>query len=360
MLLLKKIILTHFKNYDIRTFDFGKNVVGICGLNGKGKTNLLDAIFYCCFTKSYFGSSDATNAGFDKDGFRLEANFVTHTERKDVVCIHRNGLKKEFYLNDIIYEKLSKHIGILPAVMIAPDDIEIIIGNSEQRRRYIDTILCQLDADYLSSLIRYNKILQQRNSHLKQEAIHGKTDEALLEILDQQLTGPSDYIYQKRNDFSATLLPIVLQFYKNIASTEENIQIIFESSVKGKKIQDLLKENRQKDRALQRTTAGIHKDDLMFELNAHTFKNIASQGQKKSLLFALKLAEYEIIKNGKGFSPLLLLDDVFEKLDEKRIHNLMDWVCNKNNGHVFITDTHKDRLVNTFEELNIDAQIIEL
>lgn len=359
MLLLKKIMLTHFKNYDFKQFDFDKKVVGICGLNGKGKTNLLDAIYYCCFTKSYF-SSDAFNTQFDKEGFRLEAAFENSETKQHVICIHRAGLKKEFYLNDVLYDKLSEHIGLLPTVIIAPDDIEIITGNSEERRKYIDATICQLDSEYLLNLIKYNKILQHRNSHLKQEAAQGKIDESLLEILDQQLVEPAQIIYNKRIDFTTKLLPLIDRFYKQIASSDEVIQVSFESKLKNKKLEQLLIENRQKDRAIQRTSCGIHKDDLVLQLNDQPFKNIASQGQRKSLLFALKLAEYEMIKEGKRFSPLLLLDDVFEKLDDVRMKNLLDWVCNNNEGQVFITDTHKDRLVNEFTKLEINGQIIEL
>ncbi len=360
MLFLKKITLTHFKNYDIKQFDFDKKVVGICGLNGKGKTNLLDAIYYCCFTKSYFSSLDAFNTQFNKEGFRLEAAFENISAKQHVICIHRNGLKKEFYLNDVMYDKLSEHIGLLPTVIIAPDDIEIITGSSEERRKYLDATICQLDSEYLLNLIKYNKILQHRNSHLKQEAAQGKINESLLEILDQQLVEPANFIYNKRIDFTKKLLPLIDHFYKQIASSNEFIQVSFDSKLNNGKLDTLLIENRQKDRALQRTSCGIHKDDLILQLNNQPFKSIASQGQRKSLLFALKLAEYELIKEGKGFSPLLLLDDVFEKLDDIRMKNLLDWVCNNNDGQVFITDTHKDRLINEFDKLGINGQIIEL
>ncbi|RYD79655.1 MAG: DNA replication and repair protein RecF [Sphingobacteriales bacterium] len=360
MLRLSRISLTHFKNYEFESFGFTSRVTGICGLNGKGKTNLLDAIFYCCFTKSYFTSSDQLNVCFGKDGFRLEGHFANEQDELKVVCINRGTGKKEFYLNDVQYEKLSKHIGLLPTVMIAPDDIEIITGGSEERRKLIDAIICQLDAVYLQQLMIYNKVLQQRNGLLKQFAEKGKTEETLLQILDDQLIPPGNYVFERRKKFTAQLIPLVQDFYKQIAENEEQIHISYESKLFSQSFDQLLTQNRDKDRFSQRTNAGIHKDDIVFELNGQPFKSIASQGQRKSLLFAIKLAEYEVMRMGKGFAPLLLLDDVFEKLDDNRMKNLLNWVCNQNEGQVFITDTHRERLEKAFEQLNVDGQIIEL
>lgn len=360
MLSLQQINITHFKNYEFSSFRFTKTVIGICGLNGKGKTNLLDAIYYCCFTKSYFVSGDSLNIGFGKEGFRLEADFNQDTLTQKVLCIHRGNSKKEFYFNDIPYVKFSKHIGLLPAVIIAPDDINIISGNSEERRKYIDTLLCQLDADYLQQLIIYNKILLQRNSLLKRFAEQGTNDETLLDIMDQQLIVAGNYIFDKRKKLTGQLIPLVIEFYLQIASNGEKIQVGYESKLHSITFAELLITNREKDRQWQRTTAGIHKDDLVFELDKQLFRHIASQGQRKSLLFALKLAEYEMIRQSKGFPPILLLDDVFEKLDDIRMSNLLNQVCKENKGQVFITDTHKERLEEAFIKLGVEGQIIEL
>ena len=360
MLLLNKIIITHFKNYDLNSFEFTQNVVGICGLNGKGKTNLLDAIYYCCFTKSYFSGTDLLNINFDKDGFRLEAFFRKQAQEQKVICINRGNNKKEFTLNDVPYEKFSKHIGILPAVMIAPDDIELITGKSENRRKYIDTVLSQVDAGYLQQLIVYNKVLLQRNSLLKNWESDRNNSMAVLEILDEQLIVPGKIIYQKRKGFLEQLIPLVQKFYHMIADDAEIISLQYSSKLNESSFEDLLKQNLQKDILLQRSNAGIHKDDIVFELNGQVFRNIASQGQRKSLLFALKLAEFELLKLHKGFAPLLLLDDVFEKLDSKRMQQLLQWVCRENDGQVFITDTHKERLEEAFDSLDVEFQIIEL
>ncbi|MBP6023070.1 DNA replication/repair protein RecF [Ferruginibacter sp.] len=360
MLKLYKIDITQFKNYDFNSFDFKERIVGICGLNGKGKTNLLDAIYYCCFTKSYFSKTDALSVQFTKDGFRLQASFEKQGEAQKLVCIHRGIGKKELLLNDAPYEKMSQHIGRFPAVMVAPDDIELITGGSEERRRFIDTVISQMDGEYLLQLIQYNKVLQQRNSLLKRFAEEGKTDWPLLEVLDEQLIKPGNFIYTKRKNFTAALIPLVQQFYNQIADNNEIVNLQYESQLNAGNFESVLNDNRQKDFMLQRTNGGVHKDDISLLLNGQSFKNTASQGQRKSLLFALKLAEFELLKANKGFAPLLFLDDVFEKLDDNRMQQLLHWVCNQNEGQVFITDTHKDRLEDAFIGLKTKYQIIEL
>jgi DNA replication and repair protein RecF len=372
MFFLHKISLTRFKNYHFSTFDFTQRVIGICGLNGKGKTNLLDAAYYCCFTKSYFTKLDGLNMQFGSDGFRIEAHIkpppppeggteLSEDGKGDeIVCIFRGAGKKEILLNGVQYTKLSEHIGKFPAVMIAPDDISLITDGSEERRRFMDTVLSQMDAVYLQQLVIYNKVLLQRNSLLKSFAELGKTDWQLLEVLDEQLIVPGNFIFEKRKGFTEALIPLVQKFYHRIADNDEEITLQYDSRLHDSSFYDLLNNYRQKDFAAQRSNAGIHKDDIVFQLNGQVFKTTASQGQRKSLLFALKLAEFELLKENKGFAPLLLLDDVFEKLDDNRMQQLLHWVCNENDGQVFITDTHKERLQEAFEKLNTAYQIIEL
>jgi DNA replication and repair protein RecF len=255
---------------------------------------------------------------------------------------------------------MSQHIGKFPAVMVAPDDIELVTGGSEERRRFIDTVISQMDAEYLLQLIQYNKVLQQRNSLLKRFAEQGKTDWPLLEVLDEQLVKPGKYIYARRKDFTQALIPLVQQFYHQIADNDETVALQYESQLNTGDFESVLNQYRQKDFMLQRSNGGVHKDDIAIQLNGQVFKNIASQGQRKSLLFALKLAEFELLKNNKGFAPLLFLDDVFEKLDDKRMQQLLHWVCKQNTGQVFITDTHRERLEEAFENLNVFYQIIAL
>ena len=359
-----KIVLTGYRNYESRTFHFDQRIVGICGLNGKGKTNLLDAINYICFTKSYFSKTDTLNIFFGAQGFRIEAELKNernaNVKAQKVVCIYRSSLKKEFYLDDIPYIKFSHHIGKFPCVMIAPDDIEIVTGASEQRRKFLDTLISQVDPEYLQQLIIYNKVLLQRNSFLKNENFQPNFNSSLLDVLDAQLVKPGDYIYQTRKLFSEKLIPLVNEFYKEISGNNEIISLAYNSYLNDHDFSKLLESSRQRDVLTQRTNAGVHKDDLIFLLNENNFKIIASQGQRKSLLFACKLAEFELLRAIKGTPPLLLLDDVFEKLDEIRMKNLLQYVCQKNKGQVFITDTHKERLVNALSEFVNHVQIIEL
>jgi DNA replication and repair protein RecF len=359
-----KIVLTGYRNYESKTFHFDQRIVGICGLNGKGKTNLLDAINYICFTKSYFSKADTLNIFFGAEGFRLEAELQNEknasVKTQKVVCIYRSSLKKEFYLDDVAYVKFSHHIGKFPCVMIAPDDIEIVTGASEERRKFLDTLISQVDPEYLQQLITYNKVLLQRNSFLKNDSFHSNFDAQLLDALDAQLIRPGEYIHQMRKRFCEKLIPLVKEFYKEISGNNEIISLSYNSYLNGNDFSQLLGSFRQKDMLTQRTNSGIHKDDLIFLLNENNFKITASQGQRKSLLFACKLAEFEILCAIKGAPPLLLLDDVFEKLDEIRMKNLLQYVCKKNNGQVFITDTHKERLVKALSEFVNHVQIIEL
>jgi len=267
---------------------------------------------------------------------------------------------KELLLNVAAYEKLSANIGRFPAVMIAPDDISLVTEGSEERRRFMDTVLCQMDTEYLQQLFIYNKVLQQRNSALKQFAEQGRTDWALLDVLDDQLAVPGKFIFERRLEFTQKLIPLVQSFYRQIAGNEEVATIRYEGQRKSRSFEGLLHQYREKDFFSQRTQSGIHKDELLMELNGQVFKTTASQGQRKSLLFALRLAEFELLKANKGFAPLLLLDDVFEKLDDNRMQHLLHRVCVENDGQVFITDTHRERLVEAFEGLGASYKIVEL
>jgi len=360
MLFLRSISLLQFKNYTNRSFDFSERIIGICGNNGVGKTNLLDAIHYLCFTKSYFTRADANSTQQGKNGFRLEGHFVLQDKPEKAVCILRETGKKEFAVSDQSYDKFSHHIGHYPCVVIAPDDALLITGGSEERRKFLDSLLSQLDADYLQHLIIYTKVLQQRNSLLKAFAESGNKNFALLDVLDQQLVKPGHYIFNKRKEFLISFLPAVKHLYLDIAKQQEDISLFYESELQQASFEELLAATRQKDCFAQRTTSGTHRDNIEINLGSQPFRSIASQGQRKSLLFALKLAEMEVLKKEKGFPPLLLLDDVFEKLDEDRISNLLQKVCNENEGQVFITDTNEERLVQHLKAIEAMFQLISL
>ena len=360
MLLLQSISLLHFKNYTNRSFDLSERLIGICGNNGAGKTNLLDAIHYLCFTKSYFTRVDINCVLQGKSGFRLEGDFMLHDKPEKAVCILRENGKKEFLINDQPYDKFSQHIGRYPCVVIAPDDASLITGVNEERRRFLDSMLSQLDAEYLQHLIIYTKVLQQRNSLLKSFAETGAKNFTLLDVIDQQLIKPGEYIFNKRKEFLISFLPLVKHLYLDIAKRQEDIHLFYESELMQASFGELLQITRQKDCIMQRTSSGTHRDNIEINLGNLPFRSIASQGQRKSLLFALKLAEMEVLKKEKGFPPLLLLDDVFEKLDEERISNLLQKVCIENEGQVFITDTNEERLKDHLAQLKINFQFLRL
>ena len=360
MLKLESILLLQFKNYTNRRFEFSEKLIGICGNNGAGKTNLLDAIHYLCFTKSYFTRSDSNCVQQGKKGFRLEGNFILQEKAEKAICILRESGKKEFSINDHAYDKFSQHIGHYPCVVIAPDDASLITGVSEERRKFLDSMLSQLDAEYLQQLIIYTKVLQQRNSLLKSFTETGAKNFTLLDVIDQQLLKPGEYIFNKRKEFLISFLPMVKHLYLDIAKRLEDIQLYYESELLHASFDELLQVTREKDCVMQRTSSGIHRDNIEINLGTLAFRTIASQGQRKSLLFALKLAEMEILKKEKGFAPILLLDDVFEKLDEERISNLLQKVCVDTEGQIFITDTNEDRLVSHLKQVAEAFQLINL
>ena len=360
MFFFAHISLVQFRNYAYQEFNINKRVVAVAGPNGSGKTNLLEVIYYLCFTKNYTSRSDAQNVQEGNAGFRISGQLNMDGKQHTITCILRENNRKAFLVDDDPYKRMSQHIGRFPAVMIAPDDAIVITGGSEERRRMIDTIISQLDAAYLQDLIAYNKILQQRNSLLKSVATTGRVEESVLEILDTQLAGRGDSIYNKRKRFFQEYLPEIRVQYKLIADNKDEVAASYTSQLSEKGLLAMLQENRARDMYLQRTDAGIHRDDMEFTLREKPFKTIASQGQRKSLLFALKLAEYHILQRHKGITPILLLDDVFEKLDESRINNLLRSVCRESNGQIFITDTHKERFMKVFETLETDYQLIAL
>ena len=360
MLRLRSISLFQFRNYTVQSFAFNERVIGICGLNGTGKTNLLDAIYYLSFTKSYLYRPDNQNVHHGLQGLRIEGNYTLNNDPHQLVCILRENNKKEFLVNGEEYKKFSEHIGKYPCVMIAPDDVELINGSSEERRKLIDTVLSQINKVYLQHLIDYNKLLLQRNSLLKQFAEQTKPDESLLEIITNQLVEKGQFIFEERKAFLEQFLPKVNSFYQKISGRNESIGVAYQSQLSSRDMKGLLSDARQKEIILQRTTIGIHRDDIDLMINNASFKSEASQGQKKSLLFALKLAEWQVLKEVNGFAPILLLDDLFEKLDQERMHNLLHWVYTEEDGQIFITDTHQERLIDTLKNVNISYQLIAL
>lgn len=360
MFRLHQLSMVQFRNYESQHFDFEERIVGICGSNGVGKTNLLDAIYYLSFSKSYFARTDAQSVHHGSLGMRLQGHYHVDELDQNVTLIVRETGKKELQLDGEPYKKFSDHIGKLPVVMIAPDDVELISGPGEERRKFLDTVLSQIDPHYLQQLIDYNKILQQRNSLLKQAADTGMVDDTLLGILNNQLSTTGTAIFKARKTFLQSFLPLAFSIYERIARNNDGIYLSYHSPLLQTDFPTLLQQNRLKDLALQRTSSGIHRDDIVLQMGEQLFKTEASQGQRKSLLFALKLAEWQILKEQKGFTPILLLDDVFEKLDDARMSQLLHWVCAESDGQVFITDTHPERLKQQLHAIGTGFQMIGL
>ncbi len=325
-----------------------------------GKTNLLDAIYYLCFTKSYFGRSDQLSARTGFQGFRIDGKFDNGDKEHPVVCIYRETGKKELIVDNEPCTRFSSHIGKFPAVIITPDDISLITGPGNERRRFLDTLLSQLVPGYIDQLIRYNKVLLERNSLLKKMAEGAIRDFALLDILDLQLASHGDIIFENRRLFVSSYFDNVQSFYSNISGEREKVVLEYKSHLATIPLQKLLKESRERDLASQRTNSGIHRDDIEIYMDNQPFRALASQGQRKSLLFAIKLGEFVSLKNAKGYAPILLLDDIFEKLDESRMMNLLHWVYTENDGQVFITDTHCERIKAIMDRLTAQYQLIEL
>jgi DNA replication and repair protein RecF len=357
---IQQLKLVQFRNYVQTNFEFTDRIVGIVGSNGTGKTNLLDALYYLSFTKSYFNRPDAQNVHHAYQGLRIEGTYTINQQPTSITCIIRETLKKEFYFDEEMYTKLSQHIGKIPCVMIAPDDVQIITGSSEERRKLMDSLLCQIYPDYLKYLIQYNKVLLQRNSLLKNAAETGMIDNLLVDTLNGQLIENGEPIYVYRKKLMTELLPMIIKLYNHLAQKNDQIDIQYQSRLDEDSFDNLLQVSFSKDKAVQRTSVGIHKDDLVITIQGQSFKQEASQGQRKSLLFALRFAEWECIKKSKGFSPILLMDDIFEKLDEQRMIQLLDWVSHSTDGQVFITDTHKERVADLLGKYLSSYQLIEL
>ena len=357
---LKRLILTNFKNYPTADLELAEKINCFTGDNGVGKTNLLDAIYYLSFCKSYFNPQDHQNIKHEEDFFAIHGHYERISEHEEVVsCIQRRNQKKQFRLNKKEYERLADHIGLFPLVMVSPSDADLINLGSEERRKYIDGVISQFDKLYLENLLNYNKILQHRNALLKNIAETGFPSSSL-DIWDQQMKGPAEKIHFGRLEFLEEFIPLFQQYFEIITEGKEKVGIEYESQLNQADLEPLLKASLGRDLAVRYTTAGIHKDDLQFTIEGFPVKKYGSQGQQKSFLLAMKLAQFEFTRLKKGFKPILLFDDVFDKLDEKRVGQLIRLVGDNNFGQVFITDTHPGRIQKIFDQVNIDHRVFAI
>lgn len=351
---LKHLQLINFKNYAELKLDFSPNINCFLGDNGQGKTNLLDAIHYLAFCKSYFNPIDAQLVKKDEAFFMLQGDFERGTKLDNIYCGYKKGQKKQFKRNKKLYEKLSEHIGRIPLVMISPSDAELIYEGSERRRRFLDLIISQYDKAYLNQLIQYNRALSQRNRLLKKFMEVRRFDEEALQIWDEQLINYGDSIADARRMFLKRFIPLFQQQYERISDGKERLDLVYLPSYEKGQFKQALMNARDKDRRNTYTTVGIHKDDISFEIEGYPLKKFGSQGQQKTFLLGLKLAQAEILKDIKSVAPILLLDDIYDKLDDTRVAALMEIVQEDWFGQVFISDTHTERLPNIFKSIDVD------
>ena len=356
MPVLEKIVISDFRNIELQELEFSPNINCISGNNGEGKTNLLDAIYYLSMTKSAFASSDKYTFRYGTEEFSISGTYRME-----------NGLSSRFSLkmttkgekkvkrDDKAYGRVSEHVGILPIVMVSPADISMVSESGEERRRFVNAVLSQMDREYMTSLQQYNRLLQQRNKMLKEM----DPDRSLLEVIDMRMSALAEPIYQARKKFVEDLKPIIAEYYKAVSGGSEQVDIDYESELSKASLEELLAVSYEKDRILKYTTAGLQRDDFAFKMNGWPIRRHGSQGQQKSFLVSLKFAQYEIMKKNYGFAPVLLLDDVFDKLDMGRISNLLEMVSGKDFGQIFITDSNKVRMSGIVDGLTQDRAYFE-
>jgi DNA replication and repair protein RecF len=357
---LKNLRLYQFKNFPEANLDFSPGVNCLVGLNGVGKTNTLDAIHYLCLTKSAFNPIDQHQILHDTNGFFIKGEFEKGEKLLEVSCTLEFGKKKQVSVNGSAYQKMGEHIGLLPLVMITPGDDSLIRDGSEERRKFFDSLLSQIDMEYFKAIVNYHHLLKNRNELLKRFHDKGKEDTLLIEPFDRQLMSLGKIIYQRRSTFLDIFAPILAANYQLLSGQKEQVEIHYKSDLGEPGFPDQFLKNLSKDILLKRTTLGIHKDDFKLMINGYPIKKFGSQGQQKSFLIGLKLAQFEVFKEEKGFKPLLLLDDIFDKLDDERIAALMRLVAQGDFGQLFLTDARPERSEKIMKSLQIPAAFIHL
>ncbi|PKG51463.1 DNA replication/repair protein RecF [Olleya sp. 1-3] len=359
-MILKSLSLLNYKNFDSKTFTFNETINCLVGNNGVGKTNVLDAIYHLSFGKSYFNPVASQNIKYDEDFFVVNGSYDKDEKTENIVVSLKKGQKKVIKRNSKAYEKFSDHIGFLPLVIISPADRDLIIDGSDTRRKFIDSVISQSDKSYLSSLINYNKIISQRNSLLKYFAANHTYNNDTIEVYNQQLQLYGTEIFEKRKQFLEAFIPLFKSRYKAISNNNEEVSLNYKSDLFDSSLEQLLRKAINKDKALQYTSVGVHKDDLEFNIGDYPIKKFGSQGQQKSFLIALKLAQFDSLKAISGDNPILLLDDIFDKLDETRVAQIIKLVNDENFGQIFLSDTHADRTENAVKQVHQSYEIFKL
>lgn len=357
---LNHLAISQFKNCTEASLEFSGNINCFVGRNGAGKTNILDAIYYLAFCKSYFNLSDTQNIQHDSDFFALNGTF-SRDDRTDLVqCHQRRNAPKRFSLNKKEYDRLADHIGLFPLVMVSPYDRDLINDGSELRRKYIDGVIAQFDHHYLDNLLTYNKALAQRNALLKKSAETGFFDRPVLQLYDAMMEQPAQHIHMARVDFLKAFKPVFQHFYSWISEGREKVEINYETTMSDISFQSMMEINFERDKALRYTSAGIHKDDLSLLIDGYPVKKFGSQGQQKSFVVAMKLAQFEYTHHIKKLKPIMLFDDIFDKLDATRVKKIVELVGNDSFGQVFITDTQPERIEAIFTQTSLDHRIFDV
>jgi DNA replication and repair protein RecF len=357
---LQKLTLTNFKNYSQIEINFSPKINCFVGNNGVGKTNILDAIHYLSLTKSFFNNIDSVSIRHNEDFFIIQGLFETKGDSDLILCSFQRQKQKVFKRNGKDYQRLTDHIGKYPVVMISPAESALISEGSEERRKLMNKIISQYNLVYLDSVLNYNKALQQRNKLLKDFNASGDFDDVMLSVWDAQLVRYGNLIYAERSQLIEEIIPVFQEYYSMISGSREKVSLKYRSHLAERAFADLLKSTVKRDRALEYTTTGIHKDDLIFEMEGYPVKSLGSQGQQKSYLLALKLAEFDYIKSKAGFAPILLLDDIFDKFDAGRVAQIIRLVGNHRFGQIFITDTHQDRLHEILNLLKTEYKLFRI
>ena len=357
---LQSLSLINFKSYRQADFKFSSKLNCFVGNNGVGKTNLLDAIYYLSLTKSYFNSIDTQNIHYDAEMFMIQGTFENDHKPDTITCSVRRTKKKKFSRNKKDYTRLSEHVGRYPVVMISPADASLVLSGSEERRKFMDAVISQYDKKYLDDLIHYNRALSQRNKLLKDFHKEGRFNESSLALWDEQLIIPGERIHAKRVEFIKDLIPKFQKYYDIISEKKETVGLTYESQLHGRDYREQLLAHREKDRILQYSTFGIHKDDLDLILGDHSMKKVGSQGQQKTYLVSLKFAKSDFIREITGRKPILLLDDIFDKFDARRVSQIIRIISESEFGQIFVTDTHQTRLDDILSRMNTDYKVFRI